>query len=374
MNLFYFIILGILISFSLPARSQISGNVTSPKLVLHLPPGDNNLRNSEGDFITLKDGRILFVYSHFSGSSVSDHTSAHLAGRFSDDGGKTWSKEDITVIENEGNMNIMSVSLLRLKNGNIALFYLRKNSMEDCIPMMRISTDEAITWSNPIKCITDKKGYFVLNNDRVIQLKNGRILMAVALHKTTNETSWRDKAKIYSYYSDDNGLTWHCSEEVSNPLGVVTQEPGVIELKNGTILMIIRASGGFQQLSFSKDKGKTWSPMVTSNIHSPLSPASIARIKSTGDLLLAWNNNGSNQSRTPLTLAVSKDEGQTWELVTDIETDPDGSYCYVAIHFTKNDVLLSYLVQSVTQNPTFCSTKVVLLRQKDIYKKNKNTL
>ena len=37
-----------------------------------LPPGPGNARNSEGDFIQLKDGRILFVYTHFTGGG-SDH-------------------------------------------------------------------------------------------------------------------------------------------------------------------------------------------------------------------------------------------------------------------------------------------------------------
>ena len=32
-----------------------------------LPPGPGNPRNSEGDFIELKDGRVLFVYTHFTG-------------------------------------------------------------------------------------------------------------------------------------------------------------------------------------------------------------------------------------------------------------------------------------------------------------------
>ena len=45
-----------------------------------LPPGKGNPRNSEGDFIQLKDGRIMFVYSHFSGGG-SDHAAGHLAAR-----------------------------------------------------------------------------------------------------------------------------------------------------------------------------------------------------------------------------------------------------------------------------------------------------
>ena len=339
--------------------------------VLFLPPGNNNPRNSEGDFVTLKDGRVLFVYSHYTGTSSSDHASAYLAGRFSDDGGKTWSKEDTTIVENEGKMNVMSVSLLRLQNGTIALFYLRKNSLTDCIPMMRISTDEAETWSEPIPCITDKTGYFVLNNNRVIQLENGRLLLAVALHENREE-KFNAHGKLFSYYSDDNGVSWHCSKEVPNPSGVIAQEPGVIELKDGTIMMFIRASGGVQQLSFSQDKGQTWSPMVASTIQSPISPASIARIPSTGDLLLVWNNNdGSNPQtkdrRTPLTMAVSKDEGKTWEHITDIKTDPKGWYCYIAIHFTATDVLLSYCNGPPKFN-YLTATSVLRLRQEELYR------
>jgi Neuraminidase (sialidase) len=358
-----FILLGIfLIATGLPVlgQAQTSGKKSLPKVVLQLPPGNNNPRNSEGDFITLKNGRILFIYTHFTGSSDFDHAPAYLAGRYSDDGGKTWSNEDFTVLENEGGMNVMSVSLLRLQNGNIALFYLRKNTRNtDCIPMMRVSTDEAKTWNDPVACITDKKGYFVLHNNRVIQLKTGRLLFAV------------NSSKIYSYYSDDNGATWHCSIEVPNPSGVTVAEPGVIELKDGTIMMIIRTTGDFQYLSYSKDQGQTWSPMVASNFHSPYSPASIARIPSTGDLLVMWNNNADSNPqtkdrRTPLTMAVSKDEGRSWSHITDIESDPNGCYCYTAIYFTKKDVLLAYCTGLGRWD--LSNTNISLIRQKDLYK------
>ncbi|MFC5411383.1 sialidase family protein [Larkinella bovis] len=324
---------------------------TSSSVVLQLDPGPDNPRNSEGDFVTLKDGRILFVYSRYTGGSTSDHAPAYLAGRFSSDGGKTWTPQDQRIVEREGDMNVMSVSLLRLKNGNIALFYLKKNSEQDCIPQLRISGDEAKTWSAPIPCITDKQGYFVLNNSRVIQLKNGRLLMAVALHRSLNG-KWQNKATLYSYYSDDSGATWKPGEAVPNTTDIITQEPGVIELKNGTIMMFIRASGGVQQLSYSKDKGHSWSHIEPSTLKSPLSPASIARIPSTGDLLVVWNNNdGSNPAlkdkRTPLTVGISKDEGKTWQHVRNIETDPDGWYCYIAIHFVgKKEVLLEYCAGS----------------------------
>ena len=49
-----------------------------------LPPGPDNPRNSEGDFIRLKDGRLMFIYTHFTGGG-GDHEAAHLAARYSCD-------------------------------------------------------------------------------------------------------------------------------------------------------------------------------------------------------------------------------------------------------------------------------------------------
>lgn len=322
-------------------QCTIAQTNTNPIRTLQVSPGENNPRNSEGDFITLMNGRILYIYSHFSGSSGSDFGNAYLASRYSTDKGKTWSVKDQLVLKQEGEMNVMSVSLLRLKNGHIALFYLKKNSEDDCRPMMRISKDEGRSWSDPVSCITDKQGYFVLNNNRVVQLKNGRLLMPVALHKAL-EGKWQNTAAIFTYYSDDSGATWTCSEAVPNNTEIVTQEPGVIELKDGTIMMFIRASGGVQQLSYSKNQGQTWSHIETSNIKSPVSPSSITRIPSTGDLLLVWNNNGIDQKRTPLSIAISRDEGKTWDKVKNVENDPDGSFCYTAIHCTGTHVLLGF--------------------------------
>ena len=364
--------IGLLIIALLSVDRVIAQN-DSPILALKLSPGDNNPRNSEGDFITLKDGRILFIYSHYTGKSSDDHAPAYLASRYSKDAGKTWSESDQLIVEREGDMNVMSVSLLRLQNGKIALFYLKKNSETDCIPLMRTTTDEAKTWSAPTPCITDRKGYFVLNNNRVIQLKNGRLLMAVAMHRSL-DGKWQAKATLYSYFSDDNGATWKSGQAVPNNSDIITQEPGVIELKDGRIMMFIRTDSGFQQLSYSKDKGETWSHIEPSTIHSPVSPASIARIPSTGDLLLVWNNNKIKEegwhggARTPLTIALSKDDGKTWQHVKNIESDPDGWYCYIAIHFTKQEVLLSYCAGSQSAKTHLSVTNITRLNQKWLYK------
>lgn len=48
----------------------------------------------------------------------------------------------------------------------------------------------------------------MLNNNRVIQLESGRLLMPVALHNVPGG-EWSNKAALYCYFSDDNGETWY---------------------------------------------------------------------------------------------------------------------------------------------------------------------
>ncbi len=326
----------------IPGCKSSSSKSNGTENVLQLITGPDNPRNSEGDFITLKDGRILYIYTHYTGSSSDDHASAFLAGRYSNDKGKTWTREDVKILDQEGTMNVMSVSLLRLQNGEIAFFYLRKNSTTDCIPVLRLSNDETKTWSEPIRCITDREGYFVLNNNRVIQLKNGRLVLAVAMHGIPGDPEFHSVGRLWSYYSDDNGRTWKASAEVPNPGNKVTQEPGLIELKNGDIMMYVRTTAGVQYFSYSKDLGATWSAVEPGNLKSPCSPAVIARIPSTGDLLVVWNDNWVDQKRTPLNMAISKDEGKTWINNKIIADKPDGVYCYPALNFIDKYVLLGY--------------------------------
>lgn len=342
--------LAVALLIAVGARAQ-----SVPARVLELPPSKSNPRNSEGSFATLKDGRILFVYTYFTGGG-GDHDSAHLAGRYSADGGRTWTAEDSVIVPNEGGMNVMSVSLLRLKNDALALFYLLKNSERDCRPVMRLSRDEGATWSEPVMCVTDEVGYYVLNNDRAIQLASGRLVLPLCLHTVDGSDKMDWQGRVLCYLSDDGGSTWRRSRSVHRGYDaqgrrVTTQEPGVVELKDGRVMMVIRASGGCQYLSWSPDGGETWSAPVASDIKSPVSPATIKRLPSTGDLLLVWNDHDGipanlSARRVPLSTAISKDDGKTWQNVKVLEGNPQGHYCYIAIHPVDDAVLLGYCAMS----------------------------
>ncbi len=325
-------------------------------IVLTLPHGPNNPRNSEGAFITLADGRIAFIYTHYYGESWHDDASARLCARYSSDGGKTWTAEDRVSLDNEGQRNIMSVSLLRLQDGRIALFYLRKNA-NDCKLLMRTSQDEAESWSEAQECIPPA-GYYVVNNDRVIQLRSGRLVAPAGYHRYLNATDIDGRSLFQCYLSDDAGRTWRESSDwwalpVRGHSGL--QEPGVIELKNGTLYGYCRTSVGRHYQLYSFDGGDTWTTPEPSPFVAPCSPLCLKRIPSTGDLLAIWNDHSlelrpipwgddarTSWTRSPLVSAISRDEGQTWTGKRLLETDSSHGYCYTAIHFVDDAVLLGY--------------------------------
>ena len=116
----------------------------------------------------------------------------------------------------------------------------------------------------------------------------------------------------------------------------------MVELKDGSILLWIRTNAGCQYMSRSMDRGISWSTPEPSALVAPVSPATIKRLL-TGDLLAIWNDHTNrpdeakkapkwaNGRRTPLTAAISRDEGRTWTHVKNIEDDPSGWFCYIAL-------------------------------------------
>jgi hypothetical protein len=305
------------------------------------PATKTNPRNSEADIIELKDGRLLLAYTEFYHYSLHDMAPARIAGKISSDRGRSWS-EPFTIQEGIGAMNVMEADLLRLKTGEIALFFCVKNSEDDCRPYMRKSADEARSWGELVPIAKPYRGYFVLSNDRAIQLSNGGILLPAAY--TPNIWAFPiSNITSICFYSDDQGRTWFKSEVEIRLPDSPCDEPGVVELKDGRVLMWIRTTLGRIYRSFSEDSGETWSKPEPMDLVSPDSPAIIKRIPKTDDLLIIWNNT-QGPRRVPLTAAISMDDGETWKNFKNLEGDARYQYAYPSITFVDDEALITYYV------------------------------
>ncbi len=305
------------------------------------PATEKNPRYTEGSIITLANGELLFAVTEFMDGG-SDFAKAHIVGRRSSDGGLTWGEKAV-LQENTGGMNVMSVTLRRLATGSIAMFYLQKNSHDDLRMFVRHSADEAVSFGDPIR-VTNNDGYHVVNNDRVTRLSSGRLLAPAA---STPDVQKVNHFVCHCYFSDDNGATWRNGKgEVDAPKRGA-MEPEVIELNDGRILMLIRNQLGYVGKSYSADGGETWSEMTSLGVKAPEAPATVRRIPATGDLLLIWNNTytagaGHGGKRTPLTAAISTDEGETWKVVNNLESNSQLTFSYTSLTFVRNRAVMSY--------------------------------
>jgi len=382
----------------------------SNEIVLQLDPSPTNARNSEATFVTLRNGRILLAWSKFTGRDHSDFGAGCIAARWSDDGGRTWSGRDrVLVCKDRAATNVMSPSLLRLQDGRIALLYLRKVGFGSCLPFMVFSKNEGETFSAPVPVI-QAPGYYVINNDRMVQLRSGRIILPVGIHRYRGPSELKPMARlpgdtntryprglepflsnpaiVFCCFSDDGGKTWlesltsvyHCL-----PDGTGLEEPGLVELRNGTLWLWARTGQIGHQYrhyrqwqSFSKDRGQGWSSPVPSVFRSPCSPMQVKRIPRTGDLLAVWNDHSDrfklpkskpiSWGRTPLVCALSRTEGKTWSRHRLLEAAPDHGFCYPAIHFTDDAVLLSYNAGGASSQDCLDTQRVRRITYDELYR------
>lgn len=324
-------------------------------------------RSGEGAAVALKDGSLYLVYGRFRGGG--DASPAELVSRRSRDGGRSWSAPEIFFTPDPSWVNAMSVSLLRLADGRLAALFLVKLTHDICVPFWTTSEDEALHWSPPRRIIAND-GYYVVNNDRLVQLGDGRLLIPYAYSDRMSDCRLPLSG---CFLSDDGGETWrHSRQEIrvepenyhipktivfdSTPAlrlfrfrQVCTQEPGVVELASGEVLMWARSNGGWAYAALSSDRGDHWSPYKLL-CKTPMAngPATIKRIPGTGRLAMLHNDRGgvpfgapAFQWRTPLAVSISEDEGASWQPHEALLKDDSHNYCYYSMCFFDGQCLVT---------------------------------
>lgn len=331
----------------------------------------DKLRTGEGSVVVLPDNSLLTVYTRFSGGHDSDY--AILVQQRSADGGRTWSKPKQLIPTPKNVQNLMSVSLLLLADGRLACAYLIKTSLEDCRPLIIFSSNQGKTWTKPVQVIDDKDvAFYVVNNDRMVQLASGRLILPFANHGYHLRAVLN--AKVGCAYSDDGGKTWqlgtqqsidpenvalprnvdlnntHVMKYVVEMKRVSCQEPGVVEMPDGRLMLWCRTDGGYMYYAMSTDGGINFSPLIAMRTFAmPCGPQSIKRLPGTDRLFMLFNDRhhvamGEFQFewRRTLNIAVSDDNAKTWKAHGLLEPNTVPSTCYYSICFHNKNAVFTY--------------------------------
>ena len=340
-------------------------NFKSSKIIAMLPPSENNPRNSEGSFLRLDGNRIAFAYSRFHGGEMNDFGASDIVCIYSYDNGESFDTENVEVLvtgKEYNTENVMSVTLRRMDNGDIGLFYAMKIEGETLRTEYYLRRYKG-NFSHPcgeVMVVPGRyPGYYVINNDRVQRLSNGRWMVPTSYHPSFLRSDESDKlaqldlrGTVYCFFSDDDGFSWHTSSARidlnDHNSGSGLREPGIVELPGGTLYGYFRTDRGYQYESVSIDGGDNWFAPRPSKFTSPDSPMLIKKNPHSGRYYAIWNpvpgyfgkpDPRAVWGRTPLVMAESLD-GVHFSKPVAIEDDPLCGFCYPAIEFLDEKTLL----------------------------------
>lgn len=305
-------------------------------------------RHSEADVIELADGRLLLGWGRKSGGD--DFSEGCLMGMYSSDGGETWDDAPhmIRPVWDEV-MDVGGVNFCRSPRG-IHLFFIGRDAIPPGADRERgltkifqsISQDEGATWSHP-GAISTRKAYQILNNARVIRRLGGRLIVPIASVPGPIFDLY-DHQRVHCLYSDDDGTTWHESNELGIE-GAPLMEPGVVACGDGSLYMTIRTKLGCLYEARSHDGGATWGELKASPLPSAEAPGTVIRDPESSDLWMFWCNTpytGKWFDRHDVAMAVSHDHGATWSEARTLEHDPAHGFAYISAAVLEDRLLLTY--------------------------------
>lgn len=202
-----------------------------------------------------------------------------------------------------------------------------------------VSRDAGVTWSEPVPMVAAGADRWDLGRGPV---KNKPIRLAdgtwLAPASTESDRDW----DVFVDRSEDGGRSWQASPALSHGRAAIAGkgviQPTLWESAPGQVHMLMRSTGGTVCRADSTDGGRTWSPVVPTELPHNNSGLDVARLP---DGLLVLACNPVTSGRTPLSLLISEDNGHTWPRRLDLETG-EGEYSYPAILSVARGVAVSY--------------------------------
>jgi predicted neuraminidase len=235
--------------------------------------------------------------------------------------------------------------LFQPKEGPLVLFYKVGPSPSAWWGMMMTSADGGKTWSKPARL---PDGILGPIKNKTVQLADGSWLSPSSTEGNkegksdagVTEGGWL----VHFERSRDSGKTWEKIGPVAKggPKFDAIQ-PSILFHRDGKLEALCRTKQGVIAQTWSKDGGKTWSPLTAAELPNPNSGTDAVTLAD-GRQLLVYNHSAhrideAKGNRYPLDVAISAD-GLTWKRVLTLETEPRGSgYAYPAVIQTSDGLV-----------------------------------
>lgn len=229
--------------------------------------------------------------------------------------------------------------LFKEKN-RVWLYYKVGPDCKDWYTMYMTSDDEGHTWSQPKELVKNDIGGRGPVKNKSIVVSNGCWLAPASNEQGNRWDSFVDISK-------DQGSTWGKSNVISLKHSEQESKEGVIqpslwESELGHIHMLLRSNKGYIYRSDSYDFGQNWCDPYATVLPNNNSGLDVTKLEN-GALVLAYNPTEKNWGkRTPISLSVSVDNGDTWSEPYNLEYTIEGEYSYPAIIAKGNEVFLTY--------------------------------
>jgi len=186
-----------------------------------------------------------------------------------------------------------------------------KGGWDTCSIKYRVSYDYGNSFGE--ETIFRKYGGWMIRN-KLLSLSNGEIIFPLY-----DEVNWSAIFGISKNLED-----WHFTGWITTPKGCI--QPAVVEMEEGHLLCFLRTRDGFIYRSESYDYGRVWSSSGPTSLKNPNSGIDVIKLAD-GRLVIVFNN--SFDQRTPLSVGISADKGENWEIFN-LETE-EGEYSYPSI-------------------------------------------
>jgi len=220
--------------------------------------------------------------------------------------------------------------LYRDGSGVLLLFYKVGPDPVNWWGMIMKSADGGRTWSVPARL---PDGILGPVKNKPVRLQNGELLCPTS----TEAGEWQ----VYFERTADLGLTWSKSGFVDDPRHMQAIQPAILFHGRKRLQALCRSRGNVIAESWSKDNGKTWTPLAPTSLPNPNSGIDAVTLTD-GRQLLVYNPSNVPEGkwtgpRSPICIAISKN-GKVWHKVLTLDSEP-GELSYPAVIQTSDGMV-----------------------------------